>query len=364
MKIYSWPRYDHPEELDAVIAAFRRETWHLPGASLHLRYDETIDGPVAQAVAAASASADRVLSPNYPINLDLWDTPSDPAVIAEAVDRVYLSGDAQRQAFLRQVEPEPVCIPALPAHAKQLRAQAQALDPWFFPVSLQGVPVVPSRGGPMPFMWMEAHTFWRETLIIDAVAARYPLKGRSILEPASNCGYWSSRYVAQGANRVLGMEGRPSYVAQAELYWRSNHFLPESQWKFIEGNVSDPAAWEALNAEGPFDLCLCAGILYHVPDYRAVLQRCAALSRDVLVVDTRVGKASEDFVDEPGDLQFNAIAATRRKIVPHLPYLLDCLKNLGFEPEVLPVAMPIVPGVDGPDCYRSGQRVTIFAKRI
>ena len=111
-------------------------------------------------------------------------------------------------------------------------------------------------------------------------------------------------------------------------------------------------------------MTLCAGILYHVPNYAEILRWAAEVTNEVLIVDTRVQDGAEVTIREPGDLTFNAIAETRDKIVPDRTRLLATLRELGFEPEVMPVGFARQLGVDDVDSYADGRRVTIIARKV
>jgi ubiquinone/menaquinone biosynthesis C-methylase UbiE len=200
----------------------------------------------------------------------------------------------------------------------------------------------------------------RQTLIVDEVAQRIDLRGKRVLELACNCGYWSARYAERGAAWVLGVEGRPQYVQQAELYWRTNRFLDAGRYQFIEGNIAKDETWRKIQAMGPFDVTICAGILYHIKDYRAVLNWIGHVTTEAVVVDTRVGDEHEQVVREPGDLKFNAIQQTLDKVVPHLPKLLSGMQAAGFDPMVLPVSFAAAPGLTSGDDYTTQRRVTIL----
>ena len=110
-------------------------------------------------------------------------------------------------------------------------------------------------------------------------------------------------------------------------------------------------------------MALCAGILYHIPNYREVLGWTAEVTHELIVVDTRVGGADERIVEEPGDLLFNAIEETRAKVTPHLPDLETCLRSLGFEPEILPVSFESGPGLQHADSYADRRRVALVARK-
>ena len=249
------------------------------------------------------------------------------------------------------------------ANTEKVKAIHQ-LDPWFFPVEIDGIKVIPGIGSHVPSTVLENATRCRTSLLIDEVAKRFDLRGKSVLELACNCGYWSAQYAGLGATRVVGVEGRDKYLQQAKLYWGSNRFLPQSSWEFVKGNVADIDVWEGLRAKGPFDLVLCAGILYHVQNYEDILSWAAGVTRSILIVDTRVEDAEEELINEPGELHFNAIEETRTKVVPNRSKLMSVISSLGFDAEVLPVGFPTGPGVDNNDDYSLGHRVTIYARRI
>ncbi|HVS12271.1 MAG TPA: methyltransferase domain-containing protein [Planctomycetota bacterium] len=242
--------------------------------------------------------------------------------------------------------------------------EIKALHPWFYPVTLKNLQVTPGVGTHVTADYLQHRAACRSSLLVDEVGRRVDLRGKSVLELACNSAWWSARYAERGAARVVGMEGRDLYRRQAELYWSSNAFLPEGSYRFLQGNVSDPADWKALRELGPYDVTLCAGILYHVPNYREILSWAAEVTREVLIVDTRVGDAAEELVEEPGELFFNAIPETRVKVVPNLDKLLAHLRTLGFEPEVLPVGFPAGLGVDDVDNYADGSRVAVVARKV
>lgn len=114
--------------------------------------------------------------------------------------------------------------------------------------------------------------------------------------------------------------------------------------------------------ENAFDFVLCAGILYHLKPHEIFLKKIAYVNRKALVIDTRVSKKGEEFV-EPNNLSFNAIEATRDKKVPKKDNLIDVLRKLGYETEIIPPSFKTVKGVDGNDDYNAGNRICMFCKK-
>ena len=236
--------------------------------------------------------------------------------------------------------------------------RASLLDPWFYPVTLKDYQVTPGIGSEFSPEYLSNRIKHRQTLIVDEFTARYDLKDKSVLELACNCGYWSSQYVKHGASYVLGIEGREKYFRQAKLYWSENDFT--SHRHFIRADVEKESTW--MKIEGEFDVTICAGILYHIHNYEALLTWLAKITKDVIVIDTRVGPPEEKLIKEPGDHDFNAIGEYMKR-VPNFDKMIDLLNELGFRPEKLvPNFGPTLGLVEG-DNYADGSRVTILAWR-
>jgi SAM-dependent methyltransferase len=254
--------------------------------------------------------------------------------------------------------------PANGALDDELVRAASDLHPWFYPVELAGHRVVPGLGSPCTPQYLESRTAHRRQMLVDAVLERVDMRGRRLLDLACNCAYWTSAWARAGAAELFGLEGCPEHVAQARLHWSNNDFLPAGAWRFEQGDIANAADWKTIRDNGPFDVTLCAGILYHVRNYEEILRWAALQTREVLVVDTRVQDGDEVLIDEPGDLRFNAIESTRRKVVPNRARLIAVLEELGLSCEVLDVPFATALGVDHDDDYAAGRRVTIVARKV
>lgn len=245
----------------------------------------------------------------------------------------------------------------------ELLQKIKELDPWFYPLKIENIRIVPGIGSNQPSQRLNDRTLFREHLIVGEVIRRYDLKGKAILDIASNMGYWSSRYVQHGAKRVLGIEGRDLFVKQAELYWSTLKLLPRNQYKFLLGSVLDKDLWKKIVKMGPFDVTLCTGILYHLPDYRYLLKMIAKVTKDLIVIDTRVSEKPERLISEPGDLKFNSSEQIREKIIPNIFKLMGYIESLKFNPEIIepqfiiPQTMPLC------DNYNIKNRVTIICSK-
>ena len=285
--------------------------------------------------------------------------PNDPRALAQSQLASHSSPATLAAALGGGIVPLPGVL-----LDEQLCERAAALHPWFYPVELAGHVVTPGIGSPCSPQYLVSRTQHRMQLLIDSVLSSIDVRGKRVLDLASNCGFWSSAWASAGASEVFGLEGRAEHVEQARLYWSSNSFLPAGKWRFEQGDIASAADWRVIRDQPQFDVTLCAGILYHVRNYDEILRWAATRTRETLVVDTRVQDGPEVLVEEPGDLNFNAIASTRLKVVPNRDRLLAVLGELGFDCEVLDVPFTTALGVDHDDDYASGRRITVVARKV
>ncbi len=390
--VFAWPDWRDQAELEALLDTFGRHLVGRPGACLCLRREPNLDPDARAATEALLTAHARVLGIDAELDVLLMDDAFGPAQYASLKRMVTCaialpSSQSSPRADLYGALGEKVVrtadtfvtaiLQGLPsAQRPQLYSNAvldtvnwklveriQALHPWYYPVVLGNLRVTPGVGSSLAPEALENSMRCRAHLLVEEALRRIEVQGRSVLELGSNCGFWSAQYARRGAARVTGIDSRELCLRQADLYWRTNHFLPEGDWRFVKGEMSDPSALWSLRQHGPFDIVLCAGILHHLHGYRDVLAVCAELAGEAIVLDTRVTDAEEAPERNPAEPFLDARSAEKGKIVPNLTSLLATLRELGFEPEVLPVEFPAGPGVDGADNYAAGRRVAIVARR-
>ncbi len=390
-RVFAWPNWTDERELGFLLNAAGRQLVGRTDACLCLRRDPRLDPPEEIAIAALEAAHARTLGAGRSIEVLLVDDelPAEqwPSLL-RSIDCAFVLpsciGGERARLFAALGAKVAHTIDALstaigsPGQTPttiysrdvldtvnwELVARIKELHPWFYPVNLANLAVTPGVGTHVSAEYLSSRVRNRASLIVDEVARRIDLRGKSVLELACNCGFWSARYAERGAARVVGIEGREKYVEQARLYWASNKFLPESAYTFLHGDIADREAWNKLRELGPFDVVLCAGILYHVPNYAEIVGWAAELAREALIVDTRVTDGPEVLVEEPGELHFNAIEATRRKVTPNRAKLIDRMRAAGLDPQVLPVSFGPVLGVDADDSYADGKRITVLGRTV
>lgn len=250
----------------------------------------------------------------------------------------------------------------------ELIKKINTLNPWYYPVTIDGVLVMPGIGstGHTPAMRLSQRTLYRKHLIVDEVAMRHvEITNAKILDVACNMGYWSWQYVLRGAQQVTGIEGRKLFVDQAKLFWAHCKPAPTGGFKFVHGSVLDPVCWQQLGQSAPYDICLCCGLLYHLEDYRAFLELLSRTARArTIVIDTRVAEGREKPHDEPSGIYFNSLDdAPKRAVTPSFAGLISHMRQLGYDTSTLHPRFLMPESTKSVDDYISGNRVTLLCTK-
>jgi tRNA (mo5U34)-methyltransferase len=105
------------------------------------------------------------------------------------------------------------------------------------------------------------------------------LAGKRVLDIACNCGGFSVEAARLGSAYVLGIDIVDHYIEQANFIKRA---LDLSTVRFETMDIRSLDK----DAVGTFDVTFCFGILYHLEDPVASMRKIAAVTSDVLLVDT------------------------------------------------------------------------------
>lgn len=109
------------------------------------------------------------------------------------------------------------------------------------------------------------------------------LQGKRVLDLGCNAGFWSLKAIEAGCDYVLGIDGRQMHVDQANLVFDVKMVEP-TRFHFRLGNVFT----DDFSGEGPFDVVLCLGLLYHVRKPVELIEKIAAVNTDILLIDTEL----------------------------------------------------------------------------
>src|SRR5947209_11351316 len=91
---------------------------------------------------------------------------------------------------------------------REIREKVEALGPWFHNLDLHGIHTAPSH-----FLGDYPAIKWRH--FANALPA--DLTGKSVLDIGCNAGFYAMEMKRRGAARVLGLDSKEEYLAQARF---------------------------------------------------------------------------------------------------------------------------------------------------
>ena len=176
------------------------------------------------------------------------------------------------------------------------------------------------------------------------------LEGRTVLDLGCNAGFWSLQAIEAGCEHVTGIDGRAMHVEQARLVFEARR-VHRRRYEFRVGDVYA----DELSREGPFDVVLCLGLLYHVADPVGLFERLGRWTRELLIVDTTLAPGDdagfalmrESLEDPRNALSSELVLRPTRRAVLHLA------AEAGFDVTVLE---PSFSDWTTAEDYRDGRR--------
>jgi tRNA (mo5U34)-methyltransferase len=166
---------------------------------------------------------------------------------------------------------------------EQIRAQVEALGPWFHNLNLNGVPTAPSH-----FLGDYPKVKWQRF----SAAIPQDLSGKSVLDIGCNAGFYAMEMKRRGAARVLGVDSDEDYLKQARFAAEVNDLDIE----FRSLSVYDVGALGER-----FDVVLFLGVLYHLRHPHLALDLIREhVVRELLVFQSMQRGSAEvgDFADD------------------------------------------------------------------
>jgi tRNA (mo5U34)-methyltransferase len=153
------------------------------------------------------------------------------------------------------------------------------------------------------------------------------LPGASVLDVGCNSGFFSVEIERAGAARVVGIDSVPRHLEQAKL-------VRELSGANI--NLRLMSIYDLSGALGEFDITLCLGVVYHLKHPLLGLEKLAALTQGLLVVESAIipdrrGRQwfvgtlrPMGFVEPPGDI----ISPESPDLEPHLNWFVPSVSVL------------------------------------
>jgi tRNA (mo5U34)-methyltransferase len=128
----------------------------------------------------------------------------------------------------------------------QIQRRINELGPWFHNMELGNIQTAPDH-----FLGNYPANKWEHF----AHALPSDLRGRTVLDVGCNAGFYSIEMKRRGADRVVGIDSDPDYIAQARF--AAEVCGVEIEWRLL--SVYDVAALGER-----FDIVLFMGLLYHL----------------------------------------------------------------------------------------------------
>jgi len=133
-------------------------------------------------------------------------------------------------------------------HAERLRAQVEALAPWFQNIDLgHGIATAPDH-------FLGDYPTFKYRRFMDALPS--DLSGKSVLDIGCNAGFYAIEMAKRGASRVLGIDNDARYLEQARLASDALGF-PDIEYALLD-------VYEIARLGERFDLVIFMGVLYHL----------------------------------------------------------------------------------------------------
>jgi tRNA (mo5U34)-methyltransferase len=176
-----------------------------------------------------------------------------------------------------------------------------SFESWYYRFDLKGnlTPVKNER-------WINRH-LQRKKYFFDPLVqlSGGSLAGKRILDLGCNAGFWSLAAIENGAESVLGIDGRKMYVDQANFVFETKD-IAKSKYQFIQGNIFEVD----LKKYGSFDIVLCLGFLSHTSKPICLMELISQVNADILIIETfcsRLPGSFFEFRNEDSNRNLSAI---------------------------------------------------------
>jgi 16S rRNA G966 N2-methylase RsmD len=194
------------------------------------------------------------------------------------------------------------------------------------------------------------------------------IKNQRILDIASHDGRWSFAALKNGANHVLGIEGRPHLVKNAVINMRK-YGVPKKQYRFIPGDIFDQIIKINKNT---IDTVFCFGFFYHTLHHMDLLTKIKQLNPKHLILDTNISKSPQPIIEAVMEDTRGEGAAIRKSnhrhqtVVGHpsRSALEMMLKSSGFTFSYYDWKENNRSDWSHLQDYRNGKRVTLICKDV
>ncbi|MFO0753157.1 MAG: TIGR04290 family methyltransferase [Thermodesulfovibrionales bacterium] len=193
----------------------------------------------------------------------------------------------------------------------RIRQRIRELGEWFHNIELQGIPTAPEH-----FLGNYPEIKWRRF----SHAIPSDLRGKKVLDVGCNAGFYSIEMKRRGADRVVGIDFDPDYLAQARF---------AADVCGVELELRQLSVYEVGQLGERFDIVLFMGVLYHLRHPLLALDLLHQhVVGDMLVFQSML-RGSSTVAHLKDDYPFDEEEIFRRPGFPHL-YFIE--KNYSGDP--------------------------------
>jgi SAM-dependent methyltransferase len=176
------------------------------------------------------------------------------------------------------------------------------------------------------------------------------LRGRRVLDLGCNAGFWALQAIEAGADYVLGIDARESYVEQAELVFEASA-VEAARYRFEHADVFD----YAFTAD--FDVVLCLGLLDHVSRPVELFELIAGVGPELIVIDTEVSRARSSLFELARLYDARDAIGPPMVLIPSRSALGELAAQYGFEAVALALEITDYAGMSD---YRRHRRLAFI----
>jgi tRNA (mo5U34)-methyltransferase len=179
------------------------------------------------------------------------------------------------------------------------------------------------------------------------------LSGRRVLDLGCNAGFWSLAAVDAGADFVLGVDARQSYLEQAELVFEAKG-IDTSRYRFERANIFELALAES------FDVVLCLGLMSSLCKPFELFELMSGAGAELIVIDTEVSRARLSIFELARPYNTSDAVEYPLGLVPSRAAVVGLASQFGFDTLAL---APDISDYTGMSDYRRQRRLAFICSK-
>jgi tRNA (mo5U34)-methyltransferase len=179
------------------------------------------------------------------------------------------------------------------------------------------------------------------------------LAGHRVLDLGCNAGFWSLAAVEAGADFVLGIDARQTFIDQANLVFAAKR-IESARFSFEQGNLFEQPLGE------DFDVVLCLGVMEVTAKPVELFELMSRAGAATILLDTHISRSSSSIFEVSRLSNPRAVVEREMVLIPSRHAVIELAASFGFE--AVPLAYNIS-DYNGLDDYRRSRRLAFVCSR-